>query len=194
MMKILMISTLLTLSSTLYANIDCQNQFFKYGSGDTANEISTECIESYEVSASDDLKVNTTSGKITAFANAILLKDSANKVIKMIAGEYTTLNNIQSLSYNSNNDELAILEKDTGEIKVFSLKFAGNTAPLRILRRNELIGATSFKLTNEKLCAYDENQKTVYTFSSQANVNRRPAYQNADILSVLENQNELTCL
>ena len=189
-MRILVI---LIFSLSAIAN-DCHYSFSKYGSGDVHNQISDSCIQNIISNASDAKKVQSDGKNFVAGSNALLILDDNMQVLKMIAGEYSSLENIIAIAVSLDHNEIALLEDISFEVKVFSTQYAGNMAPLRVIRTNELIGSSSIAYVGDKICAYNPIQKTTYQYSKDANANRREQFRNLNLVGKIDGTDSISCI
>lgn len=180
------------LSFSAFAN-DCQYAFSKYGSGDIHTTISDACIQQVIEEASESNKASVEGLNYIAGDNVVLILDSDMKLLKMIAGEYTSLSQIMGISVNADNKEIALLEDITFEVKIFSTQYVGNMAPLRVIQTNELIGTSEIAYVGNKICAYNPIQKTTYQYSKDANVKRREEFRNLSLVGQVDGTSSISC-
>ncbi|MFZ8934813.1 MAG: hypothetical protein ACO20H_03830 [Bacteriovoracaceae bacterium] len=151
-MKILLI---FLFSINLYAQ-DCMRQVLEYGNGQGNDHIEKACLDKVV-----EKSVTSNHEKLFGYKNIFLFKD------QIYAGEYTKLQNIRSLSYNSKREEVAVLDGD--DILVFSATLPGNVAPLRELKSSHIFNPYKVELLEEEIKVYQQDE--VLSFSVLANIN-----------------------
>lgn len=171
--------------------IFCQDQAENFGNGKGEDFISKNCIESFKkmattaaIKESSALKM-----KFYGYRNMILIeKDSGTTVgTNIIAGIHTELKAIRALSFDEKNQEIVVLE-ESGDVLFLSSKITGNVAPFRILKHEELVGASELVVDNEKDQVILANNKTkrILFFSRLANINGRKGKQKLDIIKTID--------
>lgn len=163
-MKNLILMILFLLPAMAFAQ--CEKAASHYGDGEGNDSIPAECQKTAEKLAGPAAKKSYQKGKV----NIVGLKNIVFVNNNVIAGEYTMLQDVIAVAFDEVNNEVAALERN-GDVLVFSAKYTGNVAPLRVIRHQDLDGASdiSFLPKTEEIAVQMKARKEVLTFSRLAN-------------------------
>lgn len=148
------------------ASAQCEKAAASFGNGEGNDSIPAECLATAEKLALSSAKKSYQNGKVrvVGIKNIVFVNN------KIIAGEYTMLQDVVAVAFDEINNEVAALER-SGDIMIYSAKYTGNVAPLRVIRHSELDGASdiSFLPKTEEIAVQLKARKEVLTFSRKAN-------------------------
>lgn len=163
MMKYFLLSIMLV---PCLAHAQCEKAASSYGNGEGVDVIPSECKELVEKLAGPNAKreFKNASVKVAGYKNLLYVNG------QIFAGEYTMLQDVIAVSWNEGTSEVAVLEK-SGDVLVFNSKIAGNVAPLRVIRHQDLDGATDIKFlpAKDEIAVHLKGKSEVLTFSRMAN-------------------------
>ena len=190
MMKITFIITFLCflISSFTFAQDSverqCEDQALRFGNGKGSDWISTGCFDHYKKNAYSN-KEHQGPQNLYGLRNLIFVEPSSgekNKV-QLIAGYYTKLTDVIDLIHDEKNDEILVLEK-SGDIYTYNAKVLGNVMPMRILKANEISGATKIAVNtkNDEIIALNNDTNSIVFFSRLANIKQRPGKRKLELI------------
>ena len=184
-MRKLLIFTFLILSSMslAIAQIDedseesCLHQGNRHGNGDGVDDISEFCVTLIKERSRLEARQKSADGQndFYGYKNIILIqKKSQSGKSLFLAGLSTYLKEVLALSLDEKNNELVALDK-FGGVFYFSLKYAGNVTPLRVLTVKELKGADDIVVnpSNNEISIKNLSQKKIFVFSRLDNSHGR---------------------
>jgi hypothetical protein len=175
-MKTLVMIILLILPTMTFAQ--CEKAAAGYGDGEGNDSIPVECLKTAEKLAGASAKKRYQNGKV----NVVGLKNIVFVNTKVIAGEYTMLQDVIAVAFDEVHNEVAALERN-GDVLIFSAKYTGNVAPLRVIRHRELDGAgdITFLPKTEEIAIQLKARKEVLTFSRLANFFGREGHKKLNV-------------
>lgn len=148
------------------ASAQCEKAAASFGNGEGSDSIPADCRARAEKLAPAAAKKSYQKGKVSVVGikNIVFVNNN------IIAGEYTMLRDVVAVAFDEVNNEVAALER-SGDIMIYSAKYTGNVAPLRVIRHPDLDGASdiSFLPKSEEVAVQIQARKEVVTFSRQAN-------------------------
>lgn len=166
----------------------CEKEGERFGDGKGKDLISYECADLFKKNANLEAVKTSESGKIVAFGyrNIVFLKLDGK--IRVITGSYTEMNDIQALTIDEANKEVAVLDAK-GDVLFFSSHITGNVAPLRILKHKELTGAADLVVNSKKneVLILNKRTRSVIIFSRLANYHGPEKKKKLAILKVIKN-------
>lgn len=170
----------------------CQDQADNFGNGKGDDHISEKCALGFKTMAAANSSIKESSlNKIKVYGhrNMILVDKVFNNkpVTEIIAGSSTELHKIKALAIDEKNQEIAVLE-ESGDVLFFSSKITGNVAPFRILRNQELIGASDLVVDSDRdmVIVNNKKSKTILFFSRLANINGRKEKQRLEVVKTID--------
>jgi hypothetical protein len=161
---------------------ECSNQLSSLGDGSGKNFVNLDCYETLKTSSSSKTIFTNDTLEIIAHKNSFYVKDLISKKELVTAGRYTNLKNVIAMDYDSINKEVAVLEKDTGDILFFSSVITGNVAPYRTIRTEQLVGAIDIKVHHDEVFVLNSKDNSVIVYKRTANFYGRKDHKNLEIL------------
>lgn len=167
---------------------ECSNQLITLGSGVEKSEIDGSCYDLFKDQAKENSKYTSIENKIEVIGhkNSLYIKNLESNQLLVTAGIYSTLEDVIAVDYNKEKSEVLILEKNTSEVKVFSSFIAGNVAPYRVIRTEELIGAVDILSIGDEIYVLNEKDSSILVYNRLANYFGREGYQKLDLIKVYE--------
>jgi hypothetical protein len=181
----------MSLSSVAHADTsvdECSNQLQTYGSGVTKAEIASDCYDVFKSNISENALDKNEDSKIEALGklNAFYIKNIETKTEGLLSGNKSTLIDIIAITYSAQNNEVYVLENDTSEIKIFSSLLTGNIAPLRVIRTEQLMGATDLAVHKDNVYVLNSTDHSILVYSRFANYFGREGYQKLNLINTFE--------
>ncbi len=153
----------------------CEKAASAYGNGEGPDHIPAECKGLTQKFASSNAKKVYPKSKVevVGYKNLVYFNDF------IFAGEYTMLRDVIAVAYNEQTAEIAALESN-GDVLVFNAKIPGNVAPIRVIRHQEIDGASdvSFLSSKDEIAVHIPLRQEVLTFSRMANFFGREGKKN----------------
>ncbi len=175
-MKTLILTIIFLFPAMTFA--ECEKAAAQYGDGEGNDFIPADCRITAEKLAGQSAKKSYQNGKL----NVVGLKNIVFVNNKIIAGEYTMLQDVIAVAFDEVNNEVAALERN-GDVLIFSAKYTGNVAPLRVIRHQDLDGASdlTFLPKSEEIAVQMKSRKEVLTFSRLANFYGREGHKKLNV-------------
>jgi hypothetical protein len=166
---------------------ECSNQLSALGDGSGKNFVSSTCFETFKSNAPKKSIYTSDTQEIIALKNSFYIKDIISKKELITAGRFTTIKDIAAMDYDKENNEVAILEKGSGDILFFSSIITGNVAPYRTIRTEQLFGAIDIKVFNDEVFVLNSKDNSVIVYNRLANFYGRKDHKNLEILRSYNN-------
>lgn len=142
--------------------------------GDQGHDsISNTCVTLFismatgnQVKEKDNLRVYSAPG-------ILLFEDLSTGKITYTTGTHTQLDNITSISIDSDNLEVAVLDASKGEVSFYSSYITGNIAPIRVIKSANFIGSHDIAVGGNEVSVINGDNGQLWTYSRLANSLRR---------------------
>lgn len=183
---------LLLLSFNLYAQnlADCKFAFSKLGDGSGFDQVSAQCkelISSNSASnAKDSYSDETIDREYTGFQNALLTYDKKADARYLTAGSNTLLEDVGAVFYDHAHKELYVIDTKSSRLLVFLSEVPGNVAPIRILEKDELVGANDVAVIGDSLYILNNTTNKLLVYSRLASVKAREDKQFLDLVQSVD--------
>lgn len=164
----------------------CEKAATSYGNGEGADSIPAECRSLAVKFAGKSAKKFYGKAKvdIVGYKNILFVND------QVFAGEFTLLKEIVAVAYDEKTAEAAALES-SGDVLIFNAKIPGNVAPVRVIRHQDLDGASDVSFLKDEIAVHIGQRKEVLTFSRLANFYGREGKKNLSIRRQILNATKL---
>jgi hypothetical protein len=168
----------------------CQDQAENYGNGRGEDIVELKCLNAFKQLASKKAIVEFPAEKLKYFGykNMIIVERTKENVVKteLIAGNSTELKSVIAIALDEKNKELVVLES-SGDVNFFTTTLTGNVAPYRILKHQELKGASEIAIdqVHEQIAIYNKKTDSISFFSRLANKNAPKEKQHLEILKTI---------
>jgi hypothetical protein len=165
----------------------CEIEGEKFGNGKGKDLISQSCLKLFKGSAKPQAIKSSPGGKINVFGHKNIIFIKEGKQVRVIAGEYTELEDIVAVAIDEANQEIAVLS-GKGDVSFFSSHITGNVAPLRVLKHKDLGGSVDIALNTKRneLLVLNPSDQRIYFFSRLANKNAPENKRKSEILKVID--------
>lgn len=156
----------------------CEKEARAFGDGSGPARIAPECRQMWTKLAGANAHRLSVDGKLTAVAHRNLIflipTDPRAHPVRVLAGEYTLLDDIVAVAFNRTAEEIVVLEA-SGDVASYSTRIAGNVAPLRVLRAPETEGAAdvAVDVTRKEVVVHNPRRRGIYQFALSANIHGR---------------------
>jgi hypothetical protein len=156
----------------------CEKEARTFGDGSGPARIEPECRQLWMKAVALSANRLSADGKLTAIAHRNLIflipTDPRLHPVRVLAGEYTQLDDVVAVAFNRPAEELAVLEA-SGDVAIYSTRITGNVAPLRVLRAPETEGATdvAVDVARKEVVVYNPRRRGIYQFPLSANIHGR---------------------
>ena len=182
MIKILIFS-LLTINIAFSSTVEeCSNQLSSLGDGSGKSFVHSSCYEILKSKTNEKTIFTNEVIEIIAHKNSFYVKDLISNRELVTAGRFTELKNIIAMDYNEAHKEIAVLEKDSGDILFFSSVITGNVSAFRTIRTEQLVGASDLKVFKNEVYVLNSKDNTLLVYSRLANYFGRKDYKKLELL------------
>lgn len=165
----------------------CLLQASNYGNGSGVSLFDKGCFTQTKEKASQ--RTTYVGEKYSVYgSDGIIIVERANgsQINTLLTGETTRLNQIRSITVNEDKDELYVLVGD-GIIYYYSLNLLGNVAPMRVIKTEEIYGASEIAFIKDKIFVLNPEGQSVLAYSKMANSEAQRKYQKLDLRLRKEN-------
>lgn len=183
---------LIIFSFNLYAETleDCKYAYAKLGDGSGLDEISSNCKNLLLNKSNSNAKVSYADEEIekefSGYMNAILTYDKKKEERYVSAGSNTQLEEVIALFYDHAHKELYAIDAKSSKVLVFLSEIPGNVAPIRVLEKDELIGASDLVVINDSLYVLNTVTNKLLVYSRLASVKAREDKQFLDLVQSVD--------
>jgi hypothetical protein len=190
-MKALWIALLLTLSINAQAlTVDecssVQAEFGKRAVGE--KDVNIGCYDLFKSKASPKAIVVNHDQKIEVigFQNSFYIKNLETDKFLITAGDSSKLMNVIAVDYNSENEEVYVLEEALNEVKIYPSNLMGNIAPYRTIKTDELLGASDLVSYKDKIFVLNEMTNSILVYDRAANIYALEGNRKLELLNKYE--------
>lgn len=172
----------------VFASAQCEKAASSYGNGEGADFIPAGCLQTAEKIAGANAKKSYPKSKVSVVGHRNILFVNG----QVFAGEYTMLRDIIAVAFDEKTSEVAALESN-GDVLIFNAKIPGNVAPIRVIRHQELDGATDvmFLPKTDEIAVHLKSKNEVITFARMANFFGREGHKRLTVRRQILNAKSL---
>ena len=169
---------------------DCQFAFTKLGDGSGMDQVSTACKDyvanNANANAKASIKTEDRDREYFAYKNAILSHYKTTDKRYLTSGSNTLLENAIALHYDHINKEIYIIDQKSSRVLVFLSEIPGNVAPVRVLEKEELVGASDLTVMADTLYVLNSITNKVLVYNRLASVKARDDKQYLEIVQSVD--------
>jgi hypothetical protein len=198
MIKLCIISILLSFQLSANSEVNCKGAFKKLGDGSGNDHIPVQCINEIKNKSDKNLVQEYQDSEIhfafKAVKNAFIWEDKNSGDIYITSGESTLLKDIKKIIYDSAKKELYVWDRAENAILVFNIQIPGNVAPLRVIKVAELINALDFELSADNVHILLDNKDIIEISKSGNYLYKNEADRKLEILNRSAQAPHVNCL
>lgn len=174
-------------SYSLYAaNLDdCRVAYSRLGDGSGLDKISDGCkdlVEANSVNIGDEYKEDDVDLVFAGLGNALIYIDKVKGTRYMTSGSSTMLEDVSSIKYDHSHKEVYVLDAKTNQVMVYPSQIPGNIAPIRLVKKDEIIGASDIAVFADSLYILNSVTNKVIVMNRLASVKARKTLQYLNII------------